>query len=104
MNANKLINSSSDIQSEWLVQTKIDFATDYEYIGCFVSEEEEDRQEENVEICTCTELKCRNENIYVFFTGYSNHVDGYIDPILFGIFKNLEEGLKRLRNINSFFE
>ena len=103
MNAQELINSTKDVQEKWLKKTNIDFSVDYEYVGCFVSEEDEEMNE-NGKICTYTKLDCKGEEVYAFFTGYSNHFDGYLNPRLFGIYKNVKDGKKHLSKFDDFCE
>ena len=101
MNANELINSSKDIQEKWLKETKVNFKVDYEYVGCFISEEDEEMNETG-KICTYTKLDYKGEVVYAFFTGYSNYFDGYLNPVLFGIYKSIEDGKELVSKLDNF--
>ena len=46
--------------------------------------------------------KNKKETIYAFFNGWSNHVDGYYDLNLFGIYKNVEEGKNLVSKLDNF--
>jgi hypothetical protein len=101
MNADELISSSKEIQEKWLRETKIDFSVIYEYLGCIV-DDEDPYADSSGEVYTYTELKCKEETIYAFFNGWSNHVDGYYDLNLFGIYKNVEEGKDIVSKLDNF--
>ena len=103
MNADELMKSSKEIQEKWLKETKVNFKVDYEYVGCFLSEEDGEMNETG-KICTYTKLDYKGEVVYAFFTGYSNHFDGYLNPRLFGIYKNVDEGRKYLSKLDDFCE
>ena len=103
MNADELISSSKEIKEKWLKETKIDFSVNYEYVGCF-EDDDDPYAESSGEVCTYTELKCKEETIYAFFIGWSNHVDGYYDLYLFGIYRSVEEGKKLICKLDNFAE
>ena len=101
MNADELISSSKEIQGKWLKETKIDFSVNYEYLGC-IEDDDDPYADSSGEVYTYTELKCKEETIYAFFNGWSNHVDGYYDLNLFGIYKNIEEGKDLVSKLDNF--
>ena len=101
MNADELISSSKEIQEKWLKETKIDFSVNYEYLGC-IEDDDDPYADSSGEVYTYTELKCKEETIYAFFNGRSNHVDGYYDLNLFGIYKNIEEGKDLVSKLDNF--
>lgn len=101
MNANELIKSSKKVQEKWLEDTKIDFSVDYEYLGCIIEDDAD--PDSTGEVYTYTKLKCKDEIIYAFFRGLSNHVDGYHNLSLFGIYKHLEEGIDLVSKTEKFF-
>ena len=47
-------------------------------------------------------IKCKDETIYAFFNGLHNHVDGYHDLSLFGIYKNVEDGKNLVSKLENF--
>ena len=64
MNADELIKSSKDIQKKWLKETKVDFKVDYQYVGSFEQEgDEEDWDWDCGDVCTYSELKCGETTI-----------------------------------------
>ena len=103
MNADELIKSSKEIQEKWLKETKIDFSfsVNYEYLGCIV-DDDDPYADSTGEVYTYTELNCKDETIYAFFNGLSNHVDGYHDLSLFGIYKNVEDGKNLVSKLENF--
>ena len=100
--ADELVNSSKDIQEKWLKETKVNFKVDYEYVGSFEQDgEEEDWDWECGEVCTYSELKCGETPVYAFFIGtWSYHV--YHDLELFGIYKSAEEGKDLVTKLDNF--
>jgi len=102
MNADELINSSKDIQEKWLKETKVNFKVDYEYVGSFEQDgEEEDWDWDCGDVCTYSELKCEETTVYAFFIGtWSYHV--YHDLELFGIYKSAEVGIDLVSKLDNF--
>ena len=102
MTADELIKSSKEIQEKWLKETKIEFTVDYQYVGSFEQDgEEEDWDWECGDVCTYSELKCEETTVYAFFIGtWSYHV--YHDLELFGIYKSADEGKDLVSKVDNF--
>ena len=101
MTADELIKSSKEIQEKWLKETKVNFKVDYQYVGSFQDGDEEDWDWDCGDVFAYSELKCGETTIYAFFIGTcSPH--GYHDLELFGIYKNAEEGIDLVNNLDNF--